>query len=511
MAVFDFIENSTLGSGFIYKNSTAAYVYSYATFTATTGTGTSVMNISAVTTGTVVVGMTVSGGTLGGTATITSFGTFNGTSGTVNISATETWANPTTVTGTGYIQITDVDYPATTVRGICFLDGTYYVMTPGAAIHGSEINDPFTWSALNVIQAQKEPDLGVALFRQLNLICALKEYSIEFFYDAGNATGSPLLPYDSAFLELGCASGESVAQAENTLFFIGRNKTKGRSVYKLEGTNPTIISTPFIDRIIQADDLANVKSFFIKLQGHGFYVLTLPSSTTTLVYDDSTGMWSKWTSLVYGVSQYPTAASWSVGIVTMSLASHGLSDGQYVVISGSNPSGYNYSGAITKVDADTLSYPITSDPGTWVGSTMIDSYTETYFNMASHTKNGNLDLVQDSTTGTVYTIDSSYYQDNGVPIPFKIRTSKFDGGSNKNKYFSRLELIGDKVSGTAHIRYTNDDYQTWSTYRTVDLSAPRSQIYRLGRGRRRAFEIVNYDNQPIRLEALEIMAEEGIR
>ena len=511
MAIFDFLEQSTLGSGFIYKNTQAAYVYSYATFTATTGTGTSVMNISAVTTGTVVVGMTISGGTLAGTTTISSFGTFDGTSGTVNLSTTDTWANPTTVTATGFIQITDADYPSETVRGICYLDGTYYVMTPGAAIQGSDIDDPFTWSALNVIQAHAEPDLGVALFRQLNLICAFGEYSTQFFYDAGNATGSPLLPYSSANLEIGCASGASIAQAENTLYFIGKARQKGRSVYTMEGTNPKMISTPFIDRLLDYDDLVGVLAVFIKLGGHGFYVLTLPTSAITLVYDVTTGLWSKWTQLTAGTALTGTTFVWAEGIVTATKTSHVITDGDYAVVASSNPSGYNYSGAITVVDANTFTYEVASDPGTYVGSATVTPYTETYFAIASYTKSGNLDLVQDSTTGTVYTISTGTYQDNGVPIKFKLRTSKFDGGTNKEKYFARFELIGDKVDGTAYVRYTNDDYQSWSKYRPVDLNAQRSQLYRLGRGRRRAFEIINYDNLPIRLEAMEIHAEEGIR
>lgn len=512
MPIFDFVENSSDGSGFIYKNSQAAYVYSFATFTATTGTGTTVMNISEVTEGTVVVGMELSGGTLSGTTTITSFGTFNGTSGTVNLSTTDTWTNPTTVTGEGFIQITDADYPEETVRGICYLDGTYYVMTPEAAIYGSDINDPFTWSALNVIQANAEPDLGVALFRQLNLLCAFGEYSTQFFYDAGNPTGSPLLPYSSANLEVGCASAESIAQAENTLFFMGKARQKGCTIYKLEGTNLSpSLSTPFIDRILNEDTLVGVSSFFIKIGGHGFYILTLPNSSITLVLDVDTGLWSKWTQLTAGTELTGATFTWSNGLVTAVKASHGISDGDYSVIANSNPSGYNYSGAVNVVDANTITYPIESNPGVYVGSASITPYTETYFNMAAYTQLGSLDLVQDSTTGTVYSVSTGEYEDNGVPIKFHLRTSKFDAGNNKEKYFAKLELIGDKVEGTGWVRYSNDDYQTWSKYRPVDLDAQRSQVYRLGRGRRRAHDIINYDNQPIRLEALEITTTEGIR
>jgi hypothetical protein len=512
MPIFDFIEQSTLGAGFVYKNDQDAYVYSYAIFTATTGTGTTVMTISTVTEGTVVVGMTLTGGTLSGNATITSFGTFDGTSGTVNLSVSDTWANPTTVTGEGFIQITDPDYPEETVRGICYLDGTYYVMTPGGAIYGSDIEDPFTWSALNVIQANAEPDLGIALFRQLNLLCAFGEYSTQFFYDAGNPTGSPLLPYSSANLEVGCASAESIAQAENTLFYIGKARQKGRTIYKLDGTNLSpSLSTPFIDRILDNDDLEGVTSFFIKIAGHGFYILTLPTSEITLVYDVGTGLWAKWTQQEAGTAITGATFTWANGLVTGTKTSHGLSDGQYVEITLSNPSGYNYTGAVNVLTSNTFTYPLASNPGAYVGSASILPFTETFFNMASYTQVGNLDLVQDSTTGTVYSVSTDTYEDNGIPIKFQLRTSKFDAGNNKEKYFAKFELIGDKVDATAHVRYSNDDYQTWSNYRPVDLEAQRSQLYRTGRGRRRAYDIIIYDNHPIRLEAMEITLSEGIR
>lgn len=513
MAIYDFIEQSTLGSGFIYKNSAAAFVYSTATFTASIGSGTTIMTILEVTSGTVVVGMTISGGTLSGTATITSFGTFNGTSGTVNISVSQTWANPTIVTGTGFIQITDTDYPAETVRGICYLDGTYYVMTPSAAIYGSAIDNPFSWSSLNVIQANSEPDLGVALFRQLNLLCAFGEYSTQFFYDAGNPTGSPLLPYSSANLEVGCASADSIAQAENTLFFIGKARQKGRTVYKLDGTNLSeSLSTPFIDRILNNDNLEDVLSVFIKIAGHGFYILTLPTSSVTLVYDVITGLWSKWTQLESIANNYPDTISWADGLATAIQPSHGLVDGQCIEIYNASPSGYNYTGACNVVDSNTYTYPLASNPGTYVDlSGSLNMFNETYFRIASYVKSGNLDLVQDSTTGSVYTVSTGTYEDNGNPIKFQLQTSKFDAQTNKEKYFAKFELIGDKVDGTGWVRYTNDDYQTWSKYRPVDLSAQRSQLYRTGRGRRRAYDIINYDNQPIRLESMEITVTEGVR
>jgi hypothetical protein len=413
--------------------------------------------------------------------------------------------------GTTFNAITSANYPATTVRGIVYLDGTYYVMTPAGSIYGSAIDDPTTWSALNVIQSRMEPDGGVMLARQLNLIVAFSSYSTEFFYDAGNPTGSPLLPYTSAMLEIGCANAESVAQVENTLFFMGVSKAKGRSIYRMDGTTPQVISTPAIDRVLNADSLANVSSYCIKLSGHGFYFLTLRTTGITLVYDFVSGQWSKWTQLALDGTKNITAATWANGQVTATVATHGYLDGDCIVVASSNPTGYNGTYVINVVDANTFTYTLATNPGTYVGSATSTVYLETYFNMASYTSGGGFDLVQDSTTGYVFAIDAGAYLDGAVPIKFRVRTAKFDAGDNKQKFFPRVEIIGDKVSSTSYIRYSNDDYQTWSAYRPVDMSAQRSQLTRLGRGRRRAFDMINYDNQPIRVEALELTVEEGIR
>jgi hypothetical protein len=510
MSQFDFIEQSSLGAGFVYKNNAEAFVYGVAHVQAGVGTGTSVMTINSVTDGIIQVGMTLTGITP--SRTIASFGTFNGTTGTVNLSGTATWTDPTEVTAIGFIKVTDADYPPETVRGIVYLDGAYYVMTPGGTIYGSEIGDPYTWTSLNAIQTIAEPDTAVALFRQLNLIVAFCDYSTEFFYNAANPPpGSPLLAYTSAALQLGCASANSVAQAENTLFFMGKAKQKGRSIYKLEGTKAQPISNPFIDKLLDKDTLEDVVANCIKLKGHLLYVLTLPKSDITLVYDDSTSLWNIWTQLSVGASMslVATEASWANGKVTITIPNHQIEDGTYARASFFN-SAYNGNFVIGVPDANTITYELPSNPGVFSGGN-ISFYIEQAFRISNYNKAGNTDLVQDSTTGFVYAIDADVYRDGAVPIKYRIRTGKFDGGNNKEKFYKLIELVGDKTDGTAYVRYSNDDYNTWSKYRPVQLDWNRSLITRLGKGRRRAFEIINYDNVPIRLEALELIVKEGIQ
>ena len=60
-----------------------------------------------------------------------------------------------------------------------------------------------------------------------------------------------------------------------------------------------------------------------------------------------------------------------------------------------------------------------------------------------------------------------------------------------------------------NIRSSNDDYKTWSAYRTVNLNASRPQIYQTGQARRRAWEFLCTENQPLRLDCAEIDFEIG--
>ncbi|HEY0750791.1 MAG TPA: hypothetical protein VGD26_06535, partial [Chitinophagaceae bacterium] len=117
------------------------------------------------------------------------------------------------------------------------------------------------------------------------------------------------------------------------------------------------------------------------------------------------------------------------------------------------------------------------------------------------------------TNGFIYDIsnnistgDSITYQDRGSTMTMTIQTSKLDFDTEKRKRFHKIALIGDEQSSAASvsISWSDDDYQTWSTARTVDMSNSRAYLTNCGAARRRAFKITNSSNTPLRLEALEI-------
>jgi hypothetical protein len=417
-------------------------------------------------------------------------------------------------------KVTSANYPTTTVPGAVYLDGTYYVMDSTGNIKGSALNDPLTWDALNSIEANMTSNNPVALVGFKSYVLAFMQNSLSFFYDANNPTGSPLLPYTSANFGVGCASAGSIATmaAESnsagldTIYWMGLTGQTGRSIYRFDGTGAVPVSTPFEDKILGADDLSTVYSFCIRTGGHQFYVLTLVQSGITLAYDAVSQQWTTWTSLTPQATKSVTSLTWANGTVTATATAHGYSDGDPVVIAGASPSGYNGTFNITYVSANSFTYPVSTTlttPAT--GTITAMGYTSSYFGGGFYTSAGGLDVIQWASTGDTYAMTPAALTDFGSPVDCKIRTANWDGGTSEEKQCATTELIGDKVTSTAILRYTNDDYQTFSTYRPVPLSWPRSILNRCGRFYRRAWELRHTDSTAFRAESLELDLNKGTK
>lgn len=399
--------------------------------------------------------------------------------------------------GTTFVKITSSNYPSETVRGIVYLDGTYYVMTPDARIYGSEINDPSGWSALNVIQALSEPDGAVCLARQGNLLVAFGDYSTEFFYNAANPTGSPLLPYSNSFLQIGCASAGSVISVDDSLVLMTNTKQRGRSIQKMTGTKLEPISNPHVDRILDKDSLYGCRAYHIKLEGHLYYLLVLPDTNVTLVCDLVSGQWNTWTELKE-VGTVSVTSTWENGLTTCESALHPLSSGDVIKV------GEEYF-PVNKIDQDSFQFysKVSNLP------TSVVRYRDEYFDITGYAKGANTDLVMDSSTGFIYALTSDAYLDGDVPIKFSSRTPLVDGGHNKMKFFSSLSLLGDRVDSKVYVAHTDNDYQTWSKYRPINMNESRPLLSRLGSARRRGFHLVHIGNTALRLKHIELDLQEG--
>lgn len=408
--------------------------------------------------------------------------------------------------GSSLVKVTDADYPTTTVRGLAYLDGTYYVMTPEGKIYGSDIENPSSWSALNVISCQSQTDGGVYITRHLNYVLAFGDWSTEFFYDAGNPTGSPLGPIGSSQLLIGCAHAGSVSQTENTIVWMGVTRQRGRSIYIMQGTQPQKISSIFVDRILDSDSLSDVSSFIIRDVGHNFYVLNLGNTNISLVYDFATQQWTIWTSLTAGSTTTGYLVSGqSYRTITINKTSHGFSTGDIIKVSGT-VSGYY---KLIKVDNNNFTIELESDTALTLPDsvngliTSIIKYTEVKFSSNYYSYILGKSFLLDS-QANLYDLSNSNFTDNGSPIHCSIQTPRMDFGSTKRKFLSMLEVESNQDSFKVYEEHTDDDFSTWSDPRTIWCGEKRKRAWRLGSFSQRGFRFSTIDATEKLLQAVEL-------
>ena len=121
----------------------------------------------------------------------------------------------------------------------------------------------------------------------------------------------------------------------------------------------------------------------------------------------------------------------------------------------------------------------------------------------------NVILVLHNTDGKIYKLDKDTFTDDAGVILVDIITTRVDFKSTRQKRQLRLELLADKEStGTVTVSWSDDDYQTWSATRSLDLTT-RPFTKAGGVFRRRAYRFQHSSNNPFRATALEIDYSEG--
>jgi hypothetical protein len=401
-----------------------------------TGTGIASGNIvTAVDTATKTV-------TISSAFTTKASGTYNfynqGLRGTYLVTPSQT-ASSTTITGgptvSAQASASLNSFPANPVPGLVYLDGYVFAMDSQGQIWQSDNENPTAWGALNYTSAKSEADNGKAIARHLNYIVAFKEWTADFFFDAGNATGSVLSINQSAHMEIGCADGNSIQNPEQTLIWMGNVIEGGRGIYMLNGLSPGKVSTKAVETFLNASNLSGTYSWLYKIAGHTLYGLVLTDQNVTLVYDIQENEWHVWTT-----------------------------------------SKDNIGGG------------------------------ENYFECSFVTQfpyNSGSFYVLDAVNGLVFTLSPTNYVDPFGPIRMRIVTDRMDFNTFAFKVGSALTIFGDQINDVMQVRHTEDDYNTWSQYRNINLNLQKPCLYQLGRFRRRAYEFLYTGNNPLRLEKVD--------
>jgi len=380
-------------------------------------------------------------------------------------------------TGDVVTEITDVDFPPKQTPAIplahggAVLDGYLFVLGTNGYIYNSGLGDPTTWAALDFLEAERDPDGGQYLGKHHDNVVAYGVKTIEFFYDAANATGSPLTRRQDVSHQIGCANGESVWEEGDRSFFLGNDFSGALHVYTLENFQVRPVSTStvdsFLNQAIVKDGYTATGSGFTA-QGHTYYILSLyltPSDieiAISIVYDATTGLWGEWRTTVNGLTKFPLM-DWSTRNGTTARYGEGiLANGDMITIN------------------DNM-----SPQDTLLASTYV-------------------------TTGYVAAGYVLIAGETGTPISLSIRLGQTDFGLSNIKTAASARAVHNKTvaTQTLTLKTAKENNSSFSSGVTTDTSK-RQKFTRLG-----SFERINLDltyagTEAIRLEALDFDVKGG--
>lgn len=122
-------------------------------------------------------------------------------------------------------------------------------------------------------------------------------------------------------------------------------------------------------------------------------------------------------------------------------------------------------------------------------------------------------VLAQSTNGTyagqVFAVDEEFITDADglgglILIPVDIYTANYDAGTRKKKTLMRMDFITDQQPAKLYIRYSEDDFKTFSAFREVDLNSSRPTLTNCGTFRRRAYHLRHRAPYQFRIEAVEL-------
>lgn len=192
-------------------------------------------------------------------------------------------------------KIIDADFPTDVVGGFAELDGWVTVMTYSGRVYNSDLNSVISWNAANYLTCSKYADNGRGVIRYRSRIIAFGTNSIEFLYNAGNASGSPFSSADEAIgsAAMSVHDFNCVANAEGSVYWLACDG----NVYTMEGYSPKRISASGI-----APDLVNTKVTPFFLDKKSYLNLNYSSSSYWYCITDDIWLESAFGNIAYAAS-----------------------------------------------------------------------------------------------------------------------------------------------------------------------------------------------------------------
>ena len=384
----------------------------------------------------------------------------------VTLTAAATGSAAGTVTKEPIAKILSANFVATgtNISGFVDLGGFLMYCTEDGYIYQSDINTVHLYTAINKMPHDTTPDLPVAIMKQKEWIICGGRTSTEFYKNAGNSVGSVLSRVGTK--SVGWLHQRSAVKLEDDVYFVSSSASGDLHVEKITDGNIQPISTPAVDKIIGTARSTGSQIYLsaFTLDGYGYVLLQIIAAPVGFILKE---------------------------------------DGSYLLLETGD-----------KIILEASSTVMVREMVYNVNLNLWSEWDSTLLTYVKGVGSGSINQIIASSRllagGKTYQInpssDSEVYTDDGSAYSMIIQTAAFDLGTNKRKTVHSITIIADTpTSGTLTIETSDDDFVTWVSRGTIDLTSQNKRLTGIGSHKgARAYRFTHSSNAPFRAQAIDI-------
>ncbi len=241
----------------------------------TGSTSGTTLTVSAVSSGTLHAGMTITNSSLTTKTVITALGTGTGGAGTYTISNSQT-VGSSTMYGLNWTVLPASDGAFVGGSTVEVVDNYFIYNKPDSQLWGatdllSIISNPLSYGTKD-----GSPDDLVTIIVDRREVYLLGEMSSEVWIDVG-AFPFPFQRIPGTSTQQGIAAKFSAARMGNSFAYVSKNNRGEATIVRMNGYIPERISTHAVENTLVGQNVSDALAWTYQLNGHETYVVTFPS------------------------------------------------------------------------------------------------------------------------------------------------------------------------------------------------------------------------------------------
>lgn len=180
---------------------------------------------------------------------------------------------------------------------IDLVDGYFVFNRPDTKQWYISLLNQVAFDPLDFASKAGSPDLLVAAMATRRNVFLFGEQTTEIWTNTGG-TDFTFSRLSGAFIQFGCASPDSLVQADGSIYWLSKSPQGECMVLRTVNYDRERISTFAIENEFQTyERIDDAFGYIHQMSGHYWYVLTFPTANKTWVYDAATNEWHERASL----------------------------------------------------------------------------------------------------------------------------------------------------------------------------------------------------------------------